>query len=90
MVNFILNNHKSIADIPAFKEVEKIPVYKPSKYGSIYMRENDDMYETYNYEAGTWNKPVSKKKVITLPTTMDYLVEVSYNHVFSRMYFYCA
>ena len=42
------------------------------------------MYEAYDYETGAWNKPVSKKKVITLPTTMDYLVEVSYNHVLAE------
>ena len=84
MVNFMLNNHKSIAGIPAFKEVEKVPVYKPSKYGSLYMRANDNMYEAYDYETGAWNKHVSKKKVITLPTTMDYLVEVSYNHVLAE------
>lgn len=74
MVNFMVNNHKSISEIPAFKEVEIYKPYVPTKvFGHRYYSTGDvevsngDWYSLYN----------NKKKDIP---NMIYLVKVGTKH----------
>ena len=74
MVNFMVNNHKSISEIPAFKEVEIYKPYVPTRMlgrgyystGDVGMS-NGDWYNVYN----------NKKKDIP---NMIYLVRVGTKH----------
>ena len=83
MVNFMINNHESVSIIPAFKGVEVKPVYAPNKW-KPYLPYDKSKYEIYDYNTGSWITEERKKKVASIPLTMDYSVEISDKHVISE------
>ena len=74
MVNFMVNNHKSISEIPAFKEVEVYKQYVPVKtFGHNYYSTGD-----VRLSNGQWySEALAKKKVIH---KMTYLITIGNLH----------
>lgn len=90
MVNFMLNNHKAIAEIPAFKDVEPVPVYTTPVYTKWDRATKQSAgWDMYDYEKKAWvwqnsDEAISKKKTNTLPTKIHYLIEVSDSHILAE------